>query len=251
MEDYLSSQTLPRFLFSHDRFFQPGEKHVTRICSEDVLLLMFSGVLRFVEDGVPVEVHGGEYYIQKRGLLQQGVVPSDCPVYYYVHFSGAWSDESGIRKRGPLPGDIRALTRRLTEANELNAPLLERTCLFYQILTLLSQSQPKSPSQRLAEAAMQQLQLHLREGISLSAIAAELHVSESYLIRTFRRQYLLTPHRCLIRLRLEQAERLMRYSDLSLESISLECGFSSYANFYKAFRAEKEENPGEVLKRMR
>ena len=77
MEDYLSSQTLPRFLFSHDRVFQPGEKHVTRICSEDVLLLMFSGVLRFVEDGVPVEVHGGEYYIQKRGLLQQGVVPSD------------------------------------------------------------------------------------------------------------------------------------------------------------------------------
>ena len=49
----------------------------------------------------------------------------------------------------------------------------------------------------------------------------------------------------------EQAERLMRYSDLSLESISLECGFSSYANFYKAFRAEKGENPGEVLKRMR
>lgn len=90
--------------------FQPGEKHVTRICSEDVLLLVFSGVLRFVEDGVPVEVHGGEYYIQKRGLLQQGVVPSDCPVYYYVHFSGTWSDESGIRKRGPLPGDIRALT---------------------------------------------------------------------------------------------------------------------------------------------
>ena len=43
----------------------------------------------------------------------------------------------------------------------------------------------------------------------------------------------------------------MRYSDLSLESISLECGFSSYANFYKAFRAEKGENPGEVLKRMR
>ena len=53
MDDYLSSQTLPRFLFSHDRVFQPGEKHVTRICSEDVLLLVFSGVLRFVEDGTP------------------------------------------------------------------------------------------------------------------------------------------------------------------------------------------------------
>lgn len=251
MSEYLSSQSLPRFLFSHDRVFQPGEKHVNRICPEDVLLLMFSGVLRFVENGVPVEVRGGEYYIQKRGLLQQGAAPSDRPVYYYVHFLGEWKEESGIRKRGPLPGEIRALTRCLTEANELDAPLLERTCLFYQILTLLSQSQPKGPARRLAEATLQQLQLHLKEGASLSGIAAELHVSESYLIRNFRRQYQLTPHRCLTRLRLEQAERLMRYSDLSLEAISLECGFSSYANFYKAFRAEKGENPGAALKRMR
>lgn len=82
MSEYLSSEKLPQFLFSHDRAFQPGEKHVTRVCPEDVLLLMFSGVLRFTEDGVPVEVRGGEYYIQKRGLSQQGQVPSDCPVYY-------------------------------------------------------------------------------------------------------------------------------------------------------------------------
>ena len=60
MSEYLSSEKLPQFLFSHDRAFQPGEKHVTRVCPEDVLLLMFSGVLRFTEDGVPVEVRGGE-----------------------------------------------------------------------------------------------------------------------------------------------------------------------------------------------
>ena len=82
-------------------------------------------------------------------------------------------------------------------------------------------------------------------------IAAELHVSESYLIRIFRRRYQTTPHRCLTLLRLEQAQRLMRYSDLSLEAISLECGFRSYANFYKAFCAEKGENPAAVLKRLR
>ena len=43
----------------------------------------------------------------------------------------------------------------------------------------------------------------------------------------------------------------MRYSDLSLEAISLECGFRSYANFYKAFCAEKGENSAAVLKRLR
>ena len=132
MSEYLSSEKLPQLLFSHDRSFQPGEKHVTRVCPEDVLLLMFSGVLRFTEDGVPVEVRGGEYYIQKRGLSQQGQVPSDCPVYYYVHFLGHWSSEGGIRKRGPLPAEAQTLTCRLTEADQLGAPLLERTSLFYQ-----------------------------------------------------------------------------------------------------------------------
>lgn len=251
MSEYLSSEKLPQFLFSHDRAFQPGEKHVTRVCPEDVLLLMFSGVLRFTEDGVPVEVRGGEYYIQKRGLSQQGQVPSDCPVYYYVHFLGHWSSEGGIRKRGPLPAEAQALTRRLAEADQLGAPLLERTSLFYQLLTLLCHSRPQTPAERLAESALQQLQYHLKEGASLAQIAAELHVSESYLIRIFRRRYQTTPHRCLTLLRLEQAQRLMRYSDLSLEAISLECGFRSYANFYKAFCAEKGENPAAVLKRLR
>ena len=100
--------------------------------------------------------------------------------------------------------------------------------------------------ERLAESALQQLQYHLKDGASLAQIAAELHVSESYLIRIFRRRYQTTPHRCLTLLRLEQAQRLMRYSDLSLE-----CGFRSYANFYKAFCAEKGENPAAVLKRLR
>ena len=251
MSEYLSSEKLPQFLFSHDRSFQPGEKHVTRVCPEDVLLLMFSGVLRFTEDGVPVEVRGGEYYIQKRGLSQQGQVPSDRPVYYYVHFLGHWSSEGGIRKRGPLPAEAQALTRRLAEADQLGAPLLERTSLFYQLLTLLCHSRPQTPAERLAESALQQLQHHLKDGAPLARIAAELHVSESYLIRIFRRRYQTTPHRCLTLLRLEQAQRLMRYSDLSLEAISLECGFRSYANFYKAFCAEKGENPAAVLKRLR
>ena len=48
------------------RFFKKEEHHITRLCSCDVLVLVFSGVLRFSEDNVPIEVGAGEYYIQKR-----------------------------------------------------------------------------------------------------------------------------------------------------------------------------------------
>ena len=33
------------------RFFNEGEHHIDRICGENVLLLVFKGVLRFSEDG--------------------------------------------------------------------------------------------------------------------------------------------------------------------------------------------------------
>ena len=34
------------------RFFNKNEHHIDRFCEDDVLLLVFDGVLRFSEDGV-------------------------------------------------------------------------------------------------------------------------------------------------------------------------------------------------------
>ena len=51
------------------RYFLEGEHHVSRLCRDDVLLLVFDGVLRFTEDGKPYEIHKGEYHIQRHGSL--------------------------------------------------------------------------------------------------------------------------------------------------------------------------------------
>ena len=60
------------FLYSSLRFFADNEYHVTRYCSDDVLLMVYEGILRFVEDGVSYELHPGEYHIQKGGSYQEG-----------------------------------------------------------------------------------------------------------------------------------------------------------------------------------
>ena len=77
-------------IFSDNRQFLPEERHIDRLCGEDVLLLVRKGVLRFHEDGVLVELHAGEYYIQRAGLYQQGLLPSDAPNYFFVHFHGVF-----------------------------------------------------------------------------------------------------------------------------------------------------------------
>ena len=72
---------VPSFLACSTRQFLPAEHHLTRFSTFSVLILMREGVLRFREGGVDVELHPGEYYLQREGLLQEGMLPSNSPVY--------------------------------------------------------------------------------------------------------------------------------------------------------------------------
>ena len=47
------------YKFASFRYFERGEHHVSRFCLDNVLLLVFGGVLRFSEDGEEIEVRAG------------------------------------------------------------------------------------------------------------------------------------------------------------------------------------------------
>ena len=49
------------YQYASMRYFSPGERHITRFCMHDVLLMVFDGILRFNEDNTEYEVHAGEY----------------------------------------------------------------------------------------------------------------------------------------------------------------------------------------------
>ena len=68
-----------RYINASLRFFKDGEHHVECFCEDDVLLLVYSGVLRFSENGEQKEISAGEYYIQRHGMHQGGETASDNP----------------------------------------------------------------------------------------------------------------------------------------------------------------------------
>lgn len=246
MDEYLDTRVLPSYFHSRDRFFEKGERHVTRVCKEDVLVLVRSGVLRFEEARRPVAVGPGTYYIQKRGLYQQGTVPSDQPVYYYIHFRGVWQGEEGIRKAGRFPEAAWELTRELAALDAAGGSLLEKTAAFYRLLALLPCAAPEKRHQALAQRMRDLLQQSVEENVTLGQLSQQLHFSVNYLIRVFRDAYGVTPHQYLTALRLEQAQRLMAQADLPLEQIALACGFGDYASFYKACRQARGITPREM-----
>lgn len=221
-----------RFCHASLRYFAPGESHVTRICEEDVLLLVFEGVLRFTEDGAPYEISAGEYFIQKQNTRQGPFGPSDSPKYLYVHFEGQWAEEGELLpRRGKFsPRELMPLMEELDRAS--GRTLTEKTALFLQIASALQG--PAEPAGTAREIAAY-LREHACEGVSLSDLSARFSYSRNQIINLMKQAYGTTPLEYHHGQRLKRAEWLLRVTSVSLSQVSEECGYGEYSQFYKEF----------------
>ncbi len=237
----ISMQSVPVYRLSAFRRFLTRERHITRTEGCDVLLLMLDGVLRFTEDGVPVELSRGEYYIQQRGLYQDGPEPSDCPVYFYLHFGACeWSEKAPVLpRRGTFdPEALLPLLLELADAENGDAPMMIKNGLLCSILTHLFRAQTRSERDMLADDMVRRLTQDLQSPPTLSELAADLHFSENYLIRIFRDAMGTTPHAYVNAARIRKAKLLLSTSNMTADRVAYECGFADYAHFYRIFSKE-------------
>ena len=249
----ISMQTVPTYRLSAFRQFLPGERHITRVESCDVLLLMLGGVLRFTEDGIPVELTRGEYYVQQKGLLQDGPVVSDSPSYFYLHFGNSvWSDEAPNLPRWGLfdPEAFLPLLKELNSAENEDAPRVVKNGLLCTILTRLFREQARSERDMLVDHMARRLTQDLQNPPSLEDLAAAFHFSENYLIRIFRDSMGITPHAYVGAARIRKAKLLLSTSNVTAERVAYECGFADYAHFYRMFRRDTGCSPKEYRQKM-
>ena len=246
----LSLDVFPEYLFSSFRRFLKHEKFVTRYCDENVLIFMIDGVLRFHEAGVPIELHPGEYFIQRRGLFQQGVEESEEPYYYYIHFQGDFSHaEKALPLRGKADTErMILLFRELDFLTTMNAPAIAHTAVFYQILSQLFNSRC-SPQSSIVQKVLSSVFLEHNTSASLHEIANAVGYCQTHIINAFKKETGKTPHAYISEQRLNAAKKLMLYSDLSLEQISIQCGFGYYINFYKNFSKFEKTSPSDWIRK--
>jgi AraC family transcriptional regulator len=84
-------------------------------------------------------------------------------------------------------------------------------------------------------AAVAIMHERLAEPVTLADLAAEVHLSVYHLVRVFKDATGQTPHRFLTRLRIEEAKRLLRGTDLALDRIAQRCGFTTSGALSTAF----------------
>lgn len=230
------------FLHSSLRFFSENEHHITRFCKDDVLLMVFEGVLRFSEDGNCYEIHPGEYHIQKSNTFQKGEQASDAPKYLYVHFLSEWADDDAVL---PFKGAFdyakaKCFMEELDKLSHTESSLVQKTAVFFELLLLLQRKEkPANLANKIAEFICDE---NLSE-ISLEKICKEFHFSKNHIINIFKKEFGVTPIKYINDLKLKRAKYLLEVTSDTLESISLKSGFHDYSHFYKMFYQENGLSP--------
>lgn len=79
--------------------------------------------------------------------------------------------------------------------------------------------------------------------LDVPTLARSAYVSEDYFSRSFKAAFGETPHRYLLRRRMERAKALLRAGELSVTEVCLAVGFTSLGSFSTQFRRFVGESP--------
>ena len=230
-------------------FCEHGYKIRRRHMDSLLLMLVEKGSMRI------------EYREQKYTALPGDIVLMDCtyPQYYdtsdYVEFY--WMHISGIncfdlclhltRARGTIvhrtSGNVEAATliRSLLSQYSNNQPAsdAEQSRALHSILCLLMPGAqivvPVPGNMTPARKAINFIQQHLNEDLSLKRIAAEVHLSPSHLIRVFCAEMQHAPHEYIMLLRMDRAKYLLKTTSLPIKAIAAEVGYRTESSFTGAF----------------
>lgn len=104
------------------------------------------------------------------------------------------------------------------------------------------------PNHKLQQA-IDYIQTHLAEDISLEAIAAELDMSQYHFARLFKQSTGYSPYQYVIEQRINLAQKLMTQEHRSIANIALRVGFASQSQFGRHFKRLLGVTPKQFLKK--
>ncbi|PXX71225.1 AraC family transcriptional regulator [Nocardia tenerifensis] len=140
---------------------------------------------------------------------------------------------------------VEHVLRALPQADVANDLYAESAAAFLttHLLSKGKHEAPPGPEHAAVRAGTAFMRERLAEPITLADIAGAAHLSVYHFIRVFRAATGETPHRYLIRLRIEQARRLLSGSALTIGQIAERCGFASPGALSSAFVNEVGVRP--------
>ncbi|WP_197036096.1 helix-turn-helix domain-containing protein [Fischerella sp. PCC 9605] len=86
------------------------------------------------------------------------------------------------------------------------------------------------------QQAIDYIQAHLAEDISLETIATEVGMSRYYFCRLFKQSTGMSPYQYLLKCRIERAKVLLLQGQQSITDIAIQVGFANQSQFGRHFK---------------
>lgn len=103
------------------------------------------------------------------------------------------------------------------------------------------------PQHKLSQA-INYIQEHLSENISLEAMANHIDISSYHFCRLFKQSTGFSPYQYVIKQRVERAKQLLRQGKMSISEIAIACGFSHQSHLNRHFKRLTGVTPKTLLK---
>jgi len=208
-------------------------------------------------------VKGGEGFMIWPGQIARYIADEHDPwTYTWVGFAGLKAQgvvaQSGLTTTHPvytarsLEEDTLLKEKFLSIVDSINRPPIELIGNFYLLFSMLieaSAARKKPPGDSLrafyVNEAINYMEQHYQEKITIDDIAAYCSLNRSYLGKIFNNELKTSPQDFLIRYRVSKACELMKTTDINIGDI---CGMVGYPNLFTFSRAFKKvigESPRE------
>jgi AraC family transcriptional regulator len=141
---------------------------------------------------------------------------------------------------------------REAEARDAAFPLFAESWMYETLahLTRMSGQGDPSATPRAGGLSARRIRLldefihaHHAAPITLAGLSELVGLSSRQLLRAFQQSHGVTPHQYVLRVRLDEARRLLLCTEDSITSIALQCGFSHGQHFSAAFRRATGHSP--------
>ena len=224
------------------------------------IAIMLEGSARFVENKIVTELQENEIvFVPKQARYTSEWFGNPNIKFHTLHFNFAWQNDPLRNQKfkvQKLTGqDIESLKAEYqylhTHQYEKGAEAFLFMTRFYRLCYTLFSQFNSEPSQGtgMVRPALDYLEEHFRQPITVKELAEKCCLSESYFYTCFRRETGLSPmaykNRVCIR---NAAYTLISDPEKSIEEISAEYGFTSAIYFRRLFRQITGKTPREYRK---
>ena len=228
-----------------------------------------SGGKSFV-NGVCHDIHSGTVLLVRPGSVRHSILHMKA---YFVHFAVQSREAEDFLSEIPIEFTAETLgqseiRKRFEDLFEPVSKMTKDAAVIqeYRLISLLCEIKRQvsqategeaeiseshsdgSPNSDAVRRAANYIEENFGERLSLSEIAAEVHLSPIYFHSLFKKRLGVTPNEYLVSYRLSKAKHMLCCTDKTIAEISSECGFSSQSYFTAVFGKSEGITPKEYRK---